>query len=697
MASFRYRGFNRGLPSRLAPKSISSRSISRSPETRDLNDNTVSDLVTTSLVAKYNQERKIVESGNERIELDNQMTENRSLSEKEYIDDLQKCPISKFRKYKDKYGAVDASNFKKLVKKNFYNAEVMKEAMCLSESIFYGPRYEAGKISPQQRARRWIDRMSKIGSGQQGTAFESDFDNSEDVFVVKVAEEGREEEMIHEFFIGLHLNAMREHVPNFAYLFGGFNCAPPVLEHRGLINNTDLTIGLDFNHKDQNIGSEEKSAVTWCTLWQKNKINYILYENIAPGVTLSKYSKTCTFEKWLDKYLQILYALHVANEKLGFTHYDLHGSNVVIRGIEDSKEVYIPYKTEKNGIEYLKTDGIATIIDYGFSYIKKDGKSYGIYGFEAYGINPNDSHPLHDAYKLLLSCMSSMNTSGNHECFDKASNILRFFDQSEKAIDIIREQSKYYYFIPYNRAIKKYNLLSLTQYIRRHVPEANDILSSRPLGSIIGCDGTNICITGDEATSMMGIGKWIEANTIFDFYDLVSRLTEEKREDDIKSVVESFDYKGKKDLATEQMSVIREDLLNIKKQMGDKIIMSELDLDFLLSPQTIESCKEYVTLLIKAYDHLQRLATMKDAVSYVSIFYDDDETLTEMEELHDKILELKPDLDDKYSQLITDMKYIQELMSEPDIEDYVEEVARELVSYINTWWWEELPQMVKAI
>ena len=88
---------------------------------------------------------------------------------------------------------------------------------------------------------------------------------------------------------------------------------------------------------------------------------------------------------------------------------------------------------------------------------------------------------------------------------------------------------------------------------------------------------------------------------------------------------------------------------------------------------------------------------MKDAVSYVSIFYDDDETLTEMEELHDKILELKPDLDDKYSQLITDMEYIQELMSEPDIEDYVREVAQGRASYINTWWWEELPQMVKAI
>src|SRR5665811_2056631 len=133
---------------------------------------------------------------------------------------------------------------------------------------------------------------------------------------------------------------------------------------------------------------------------------------------------------------------------------DVYKRQVLIRTIEDESDIFaIPYRTERGGIEYVNTDAIATIIDFGFSYIKVgtstwsakggrqaslatrersslgrshrtpdirkandvggdgEGKSYGRYGLEPWGVNAENKNPLHDAYKLLLSTMATMYNS----------------------------------------------------------------------------------------------------------------------------------------------------------------------------------------------------------------------------------------------------------------------------------------------
>src|SRR5436190_712755 len=82
----------------------------------------------------------------------------------------------------------------------------------------------------------------------------------------------------------------RSYVPNFAYVFGGFKCSAPILQDPKYI-----------------LGSAGRYPVNWCN--SGLDIEYIIYENIAPAVSFKEYVKKCTFEQFLDKYLQIIYAL----------------------------------------------------------------------------------------------------------------------------------------------------------------------------------------------------------------------------------------------------------------------------------------------------------------------------------------------------------------------------------------------------
>ena len=642
------------------------------------------DIASTSLITKYLREKKAFNSTRERQEIIETLFKEQYEIERQYLDQVQKCPIQKLDKYLDKFGKVDSNSYKKLIRKNFYNTEVMGEAMCLADSIFYSQDYEIGKVSAKMRARRWLDKMTAIGVGAGGSALESDFNKTDDVFIVKVANKGHEEDLLHEFFVGLTLNNLRRYVPNFAYIMGGFKCQSPVID-------------------------KNDEVVSWCTLSEKSTIDYVLYENIAPGITLSKYSNNCSFEDWLDKYLQILYALNVAHKKHDFTHYDLHASNVVIRQLDSettssesqngvlktNKKVSIPYKTERGGIEYLNTSGIATIIDYGYSHIRKDGRNHGIYGLEHYGISSEHSHVMHDAYKLLLSSMNDMYNSGNTECFEKASNILKFFNQNETAEDILIKQSEFYYFVPYNQNSKNYELFDLTKYIRRYIPEANKIISKEPAEEIIGCDGTNVCISGNEATSIMGIDGEIGVSTIFDFYDLASRFQDEKRSADFETIKSTFEYDKNLKPALEDIETHILKYEKRRREIGTPVIVYGKTLNWFFNEINISRYKQYVVNLIGAYDELQNAAIMKDAIHYTSNIYDDNDTHDKMSKLHDRIYDESYYLENLYKNLLDDIYYIDKFLDNKAWRETIESYRTENPELV--WWWYELFDLVKVL
>ena len=638
----------------------------------------VGDLTLTKDLKLYERRNRLHFNTTEKQRQIDQWIQYQEQLEKKYIDSTQSCPIRKLSDYQDKFGAINSNEYKKVIRKNFYNSNVMEEAMCLADSIVYSQAIEVGAISSNERIRRWLDRMTQIGEASvEGFALETDFNKTEDVFVVKVPRDPENKDLLHEYFVGLQLNTLRKKIPNFAYIMGGFKCSPPVID--------DI----------------RKDAVMWCSNSNVN-VHYILYENISPAVTMTKYIATCTFQQWLDKYLQVLYSLHLAHQEMDFTHYDLHPSNVLIREINpddfsdsnvSTSDLYsIPYQTERGGIEYINTDGVATIIDYGNSHVVYKNKHYGKYRLLPWGVNPQNSSILHDAYKLLMFSMLQMTATGNTECLNGAINIFKFFNSVEDPNTVIIEQRPLYYFLPYNDKVKELTILDLTGYIRRYIPESNMIMSDQLLHPMIGCNGPDLCITNQEAITRMGIGDKMEVKTVFDFYDLSTRLTGENRTNEAESLKDSFDYREAKRMAIEDYNTLSQKTVGLAKNLipveaSGRPSSSFFDSDFL------NTYRDFVIDTATLFDSVQRLAILKDAIEYTSDKFGDTKLTAVMTSHNDAIRSYLQPVSNAIASINRDITYINGLkMNRPE---YVEEGIKQSSMY--KWWWDTLPVLARTI
>lgn len=107
---------------------------------------------------------------------------------------------------------------------------------------------------------------------------------------------------------------------------------------------------------------------------------YVMYEFIS-GPTLDKYLTGCSTNNLKSILSQLFEALYMAYQELGFTHYDLHLSNIIVH-------------TDEQGQIY------PVIIDYGASHIIYNNIDYGRIFDEAK--NYNRSMWMHDVFKILM-------------------------------------------------------------------------------------------------------------------------------------------------------------------------------------------------------------------------------------------------------------------------------------------------------
>lgn len=260
------------------------------------------------------------------------------------------------------------------------------------------------------------------------------------VAIFKVAQRVSDEHLTtHEAFIGIELNVFRKVIPNFSYIYGHFTCEKPV-------GTKAVKLHCDGKNK---------------------KYNFVAYEPVFPSITMSDLCKTCTFDDFLDKFVQVILALDLAYIKKSYTHYDLHTENVLIRYIDRYKKFYIKYGTSK----YVLTNGVATVIDYGLSYIEKDGKKYGIPGREVYSIFPNKPFPLYDAWKLFYWSLEDLKR--NKSTFNQALEMLPFFT-TDTWPNIARPED-----LPYNKMTASYTHKDLINYIKKKYPYMIEAIPKR--------------------------------------------------------------------------------------------------------------------------------------------------------------------------------------------------------------------------
>lgn len=352
------------------------------------------------------------------------------------------------------------------VKNKYYDPNVMSATSRILETIFYGVPYS--DVSVQNLLiRRWIKNAKKIGAeSAYGDVFLTQFGTTQGAFVIKTSKSPDDKGLVHELFVGLYgTNQLRTEIPNFAYVFGGFDCSPSFVA-----------------------GKNEPASV--CSINDKNKfVKYVVYENIMPSESMSEYCGRCTTDEFHAKYLQILFALNRAYQVCEYTNYDLHSQNVLIRNL-NTKRLTIPYIFEGEKI-YVNDDAVATIIDNGRAHIRVGDKNYGYYGAYSYGVDPMKGNPVHDAYKLLCWSLFDMRAKNNTKTFNEVSKLLKYFNQNESALQILQAQQRSTFslpldvtgnlvdFIKWIRVNYKPKCLSSNVEINRHVYGCNTKLGGQ--------------------------------------------------------------------------------------------------------------------------------------------------------------------------------------------------------------------------
>lgn len=358
--------------------------------------------------------------------------------------------------------------------------------LCKLDWIVHAPSIDKGSVYLNDKIRAYLHNLKTIGEpSAEGFAFLAQFDQSnanpynplqpllaptdhnesaldhnaqgaQSSFVLKAPRSPLTDNLGHEAVVGLYgLNSLKDtdENPNAAYIFAAFECPPPLMGPNG-------------------------QPITYC-LGQGNSVNYVVYEAIAPNVSMAEYVRTCLGSDFLNMYMQTMLFLRLAHHRCDFTHYDLHHKNLLIRQLKDMQAFAIKY-----GEEYIVTNRVATLIDYGFAHIKlSDGRHQGKSGMHRFSIFPDRSWPLFDAYKLLMFCLLEAHQHNNQSVILEATKLFRFFNPSESVSEAISLQLPNYFCLPLTPELENITLDMYIDYIKR-VCNCDFLISGDRLGNV---------------------------------------------------------------------------------------------------------------------------------------------------------------------------------------------------------------------
>jgi hypothetical protein len=446
---------------------------------------------------------------------------------------------------------VSPQKLQALVSGDFYDPSSMKAAMCESSSIYL----DQNGLAANERIREWMSGLKQIGSESvEGYATMANFGEESlpgiapGLFVIKAPRSVvSSDELIHETFVAIKgLNDLRSFIPNFAQIFGMFRCSPPFID------------------------PTSKKVVAWCDSLSKRIVTYAIYENVSPNKSIDKLiSNGITAEAYMKIYMQFLLSERMAFRKNGFTHYDAHTENGIVRD-SGKGDISIPYDSADGPIFLRSEDGsVFTFIDYGMSHIaikvtQPDGSvslnHYGHVGRSAplnsYGIYRDRAHPMHDCYKLLCYSLQSMYYK-NRPTFDRLAPLFRFFNATETWEQVMATQANLYYYLPWEmissadpatQPDQAFNdsAIALDEwtnecrvYMINNLRMPDPFLKSVPAGSKELTCGT-VCMTPLTALQATGItlGTLGIPRTFYEFYDIFNHLN--GRPQDQRMILNNF-------------------------------------------------------------------------------------------------------------------------------------------------------------
>lgn len=281
------------------------------------------------------------------------------------------------------------------------NANVHDNIACAVDAIIYDGKM-TGTFTPseRERIRNWFPIIKQIGDESvEGFALRTSFTPDTNLFVMKAPRNPKNDELVHEALIGFYaMNKLRHVLPNYMYVYGYVKCSPPAFDRR--------------------------EVVTWCSSTSP-AVSYLITENIRDSVPIGEFltDPSTTAPDVMAVFYESINALNLAYKIYGYTHFDLHYNNVLVR--KYSTLVAVPFFGVSNTVVgYVVSRYVPYIIDYGYSRITVGGIGFGKIGLESVGIEGARAFPMYDVYKIIGFLGERLYTGRRTEHYAEIANIL---------------------------------------------------------------------------------------------------------------------------------------------------------------------------------------------------------------------------------------------------------------------------------
>jgi len=513
---------------------------------------------------------------------------------------------------------IDMKKLKAIMGDNFYDYNVMKAVACSVYSVFYGISAETGNIARRNYLKESIENLHKFGSDSAfGHALTGEIQGAKDMYVIKVPKSKQHEnDALHELFVGLRLNELRRYVPNFAFVYGGIGCSPPIIDPE----------------------NKNGKVLTFCD-GTESRLPYIVYESITPSEPFDVYVKKGHVDQFLSVYFQYLLALDLASEKLRFTHYDCHPGNILARkikveGIEGN--FCIPYRSSKSkDVIYVVSDVVATAIDYGQSTIGFKGRDigYGDVRIRQAGV-VKGPWPMHDAYKLLMFTAFDLMEEDSKKpvkqyghLLNVMNDIFRFFNKTEPFDKCLKEQRDNLFILPMFDDNRDVTIMELINYIQS-VYDTSNVLLDKPNFPVLECTW---CYTFAKVEKD-AYRTQHSPRDLFEFYDIATHLGKAVS-DQYDDLVNNFNYEK---AAADYMLKVKKTLEDLKKYVN--LAKQPTITGNIANNKTMNSLMMANKYLIVAVSKYQDLEIWFEVGMSVAILYQDNEL---QKFINDGINELK--------------------------------------------------------
>tara|TARA_R110002072_G_scaffold45565_5_gene126866 strand:- start:53853 stop:55925 length:2073 start_codon:yes stop_codon:yes gene_type:complete len=333
---------------------------------------------------------------------------------------------------------IDELKLKYQLTNHFYQPKYMKAISCMLKLGLVSDQ----SLTGSNYVRDFFTNTKKIGGDSvEGVAMLANVKGGEELFIIKAPKNPEVDNLTHEYFTAnggsfkgtdgksKHLigtNQLRSQCLNYAQILGGFRCGPP--RYDKLTGKIDQLCGLDGVDPAQ-------------------YVNYVIYEKIV-GPDMAKAVTQMNKNFFIVNILQLAMALEIGQTNNGFTHYDLHNENVILRPVNpdapDSGEVaYIPFEMDGQTI-YILSSHIPTIIDFGRAHVQTpspaeekrtgiEAEHFGYYSSFAleYGIYGDEARPYYDIFKIIGFMLYSM-ADKNPSVFEEVWPIMKFFGMNNR-------------------------------------------------------------------------------------------------------------------------------------------------------------------------------------------------------------------------------------------------------------------------